>query len=655
MLEFGREVCADIAISARREWLVTNGIGGYAAGTIAGVLARRYHGLLLAALSPPLGRTLLLARVDETATHNGRTYPLFANRWREDQVEAGGLHHLERFRLEGTTPVWTFAFGDALVEKRVWMQYGSNTTYIHYHVCRSSTALVLDIKTMVNYRDYHGNTCAGDWRMDIAGIAHGLQVSAFPGAVPFYLLSKGAESGRHHQWYRNYFLDMEACRGLAASEDHLCGGHFHAVLQEGQSMSLVASTEAAPNLDGVAALAEQRLREESLMERGGFTSAPLERLLLAADQFVVRRSAPDLPGGHTIIAGYPWFGDWGRDTMISLPGLTLSTGRSDIAANILRTFARFVDRGMLPNRFPDNGETPAYNTVDATLWYFEAIRAYCAATDDEVLLRDLFPALEEIVAWHHRGTRHNIRVDSADGLLSCGEAGSQLTWMDAKVGDRVVTPRRGKPVEVNALWYNALCTMAEFARRLGAGAEPYEVWARQAGAGFARFWNRETGYCYDLVDGPQGDDPALRPNQLLAVSLPHSPLAPEHQRAVVDACARHLLTSHGLRSLAPEDPAYRGSYGGDQSQRDTAYHQGSVWAWLIGPFVSAHLRVYADPEQARSFLRPLIHHLAAAGVGSISEIFDGDPPFAPRGCPAQGWSVAEVLRAWRETEAPPRR
>jgi predicted glycogen debranching enzyme len=304
---------------------------------------------------------------------------------------------------------------------------------------------------------------------------------------------------------------------------------------------------------------------------------------------------------------------------------------------------------MLPNRFPNEGETPEYNTVDATLWYFEAIHAYHVATSDDALLRDLFPALQEIVEWHRRGTRHNIRLDPADGLLYAGEPGVQLTWMDAKVGNWVVTPRIGKPVEINALWYNTLCSMADFARRLNEPADHYEALAEQARASFARYWNETDGYCYDVLDGPDGNDASLRPNQLFAVSLPHSPLDARQQRAVVDVCARHLLTSHGLRSLAPDDPAYVGRYGGDQRQRDAAYHQGTVWGWLIGPFISAYLRAYGDRERARSFLRPLIHHLADHGVGSLSEIFDGDPPFTPRGCIAQAWSVAEVLRAWQET------
>jgi len=662
MFDFGREVCGDVHAASRREWLVTNGIGGYASGTVASLLTRRYHGLLVAALHPPVGRTLLVTKLDETVTYDGHSYPLFANHWADGQVEPHGFHHLERFHLEGTTPVWTYACADALLEKRVWMEHGTNTTYVRYNLRRGNQPLTLAIKTLVNYRNHHSNTQAGGWQMRVEPAPNGLRATAFEGAVPFYLLSDRAEATPQHTWYRDYSLSQESYRGLDALDDNLYAGHFRAVLQPGETLTIVASTDAAPNLDGQSAYAERRAYEEQLlaqsdalggsttfsMSKEGHAEAPtwVRHLILAADQFIVRRVLPDDSDGRSVIAGYPWFGDWGRDTMISLPGLALVTGRPDVATRILRTFAYFVDQGMLPNRFPDKGETPEYNTVDATLWYFEAIRATHAATGDDALLRDLFPVLQDIVEWHVRGTRYDIHVDPADGLLYAGKPGVQLTWMDAKVGDWVVTPRIGKPVEVNALWYNALCSLAAFARRLGKPANRYEALAEQARSGFARFWNEEVGYCADVIDGPDGDDPALRPNQLLAVSLPHSPLDARQQQAVVDVCARHLLTPHGLRSIAPEDPAYVGHYGGDQRRRDSAYHQGSAWSWLIGPFVSAHLRVYGDRERARSFLQPFIHHLADHGVGSISEIFDGDPPFTPRGCIAQAWSVAELLRAW---------
>ncbi|MCP4417281.1 MAG: glycogen debranching protein, partial [Chloroflexi bacterium] len=397
--------------------------------------------------------------------------------------------------------------------------------------------------------------------------------------------------------------------------------------------------------------------EESLLSLASEAHAvklpqAVKQLVLAADQFIVKRSvqrstAQDT-NGRSVIAGYPWFSDWGRDTMIALPGLTLSSGRPEVAASILRTYAQFVDQGMIPNRFPDAGEQPEYNTVDATLWYFEALRAYHAATNDDELLRELFPILQEIIQWHQRGTRFNIKMDEDDGLISAGEEGVQLTWMDAKVDDWVVTPRIGKPVEINALWYNALCSMVDFAQLLNKEDAEYRALMQKVKTGFARFWNEEMGYCYDVIDGTDGLDGRLRPNQLFAISLVHSPLTVVQQRSLLEACGRHLLTAHGLRSLSPDDKAYIGHYGGDRYERDGAYHQGTVWGWLIGPFVSAHLRVYGDKAAARSYLEPLMqHHIQAHAVGSISEIFDGDAPFTPRGCVAQAWSVAELLRTWQ--------
>jgi predicted glycogen debranching enzyme len=415
----------------------------------------------------------------------------------------------------------------------------------------------------------------------------------------------------------------------------------------------VLSAEEAPGLDGEQAW-QRRAAHEALVllawrkAQPAAADAPgwIDRLVLAADQFLVSRPLADDPGGLSVIAGYHWFGDWGRDTMIALPGLTLTTGRPEAARRILTTFARFVDGGMLPNVFPDAGERPEYNTVDAALWYVEAVRAYHAATGDDGTARELFPALEQIVRAYAAGTRYHIRVDEADGLVTAGEPGVQLTWMDAKVGDWVVTPRVGKPVEINALWYNALVAIAGLARRLGRPDREWEAMVRRAAAGFARFWNAAAGYCYDVLDGPSGHEAGLRPNQILAVSLPASPLPADRQRRVVDACARRLLISYGLRSLAPGEPGYQPRYAGGPRERDGAYHQGTAWAWLLGPFALAYAKVHGDREAARVLLEPLAQHLADHGVGSISEVFDAEPPFAPGGCIAQAWSVAETLRAW---------
>ncbi len=659
-LDFGREVCGHLAQAEKREWLVTNGIGGFASGTIAGLLTRRYHGLLLAALQPPLGRTLLAAKLDETVEYDGlypasgRFYPLFANRWVTGPVEPSGYHYLNRFHLEGTTPVWTFGVGNALLEKRIWMQPGANTTYIQYRLARATGPLTLEAKVFVNYRDYHHTAIVNEWQPHITPVAHGLRVQMFDTAVPLYLFGQTASLTPQFDWYEDFYLSLEEYRGQNdVQEDHVYAALMQAILRPGKTMTLVATTETEPELDGDAAYAVRQTYEAALLDkarnwRGMDIPPAIEQLTLAADQFVVKRPTQSDPDGRSLIAGYPWFSDWGRDTMIALPGLTLAAGRPELAARILRTYAQFVDRGMLPNRFPDEGETPEYNTVDATLWYFEAIRAYHAAGDD-TLVRELFPVLADIIAWHRRGTRYQIHMDEKDGLIYAGEPGVQLTWMDAKVEDWVVTPRIGKPVEINALWYNALRIMADFARLLGEDAAPYAALADKVKRGFGRFWYEAMGFCYDVIDGPEGDDGRLRPNQLFAISLPHSPLTPAQQRSALDACGRHLLTAHGLRSLSPDDPEYLGHYGGDQRKRDTAYHQGTVWSWLIGPFVAAHLRVYQNPAQARTFLEPLLRHLADHGVGSISEIFDGDPPFTPRGCIAQAWSVAELLRLWHMT------
>ena len=658
LVDLEREICGDPVSGESREWLVTNGIGGYAFGTVSGHLTRSYHGLLVAALHPPLGRTLLVAKLDETAKYCGQEFDLATNRWAGGAFAPDGFRNIERFHLEGATPVWTFALADALLEKRIFMQSGANTTYVVYRLARASGPVELSIKALVNYAEEHCTTDPGTWQMDVAPVDHGLRVTAFHGAVPFYLLSDSAKGQPAHDWYRNFDLSAERARGLPDHTGHLYAGAFSATLAPGDSLTIVASTDATPPLDGEAALATRQREMRSLLDSffaanlGTAREAPqaIQQLVLAADQFVAARPLYDVPDARTILAGYPWFGDWGRDTMVALPGLCLATGRSWLARNILRTYARFVSEGMLPNNFPRAGEVPQYNSVDAALWYFEAVRDYFDVTGDIGLLSELYPVLSGILDAHARGTRHNIRLDPADGLLYAGESGVQLTWMDAKVGDRVVTPRIGKPVEVNALWLNAAATMARFARSVGRNASQYEDLANRARNGFDRFWNPGAQSCFDVIDGPNGsagNDAALRPNQIFAVSLPDSPLTPIQQKSVVDVCARELLTSFGLRSLSPRELAYQGKYEGNPEERDSAYHQGTVWGWLLGPFAIAHLRVYQDAGTAMSFLEPMLRQLNAAGLGTAGEIFDGDAPFTPKGCIAQAWTVGEALRAWR--------
>jgi predicted glycogen debranching enzyme len=653
IIDWGREVCGGLGTVSMREWLCTNGIGGFASGTVAGLLSRRYHGLLVAALAPPLGRTLLVSKLEEDVDYGGVAFPLSANQWADSTVDPNGYRQLERFRLDGTTPVWSYACADALVEKSVWMEPGANTTYVRYRLVRAQEPLRLALRALVNYRDYHATTRADGWRMDVRPVGHGLRVVAFDGARPVLVLADQGEASVSHDWYRAFALLRERERGLDYEDDHLHAGTIRCELPPGTAITVVLSAEPEPSLDGEAAWKRRQAWEADILAQwrkqpAAETAPPwVEHLALAADQFVVHRPLQNDPGGMTVIAGYHWFGDWGRDTMISLPGLALATGRPKVAQQILRTFARFVDKGLLPNRFPDSGETAEYNTVDATLWYFEAIRRYQEATGDEGLVKELYPVLESILQWHRQGTHYSIGEDPADGLIRAGEPGVQLTWMDAKVGDWVVTPRIGKPVEINALWYNALRAMAGFAAVMKRPTAPWTEQAERVARGFERFWNDGAGYCYDVIDGPSGGaDTALRPNQIFAVSLSESPLSPERQRRVVDACGRHLLTSYGLRSLAPGHPDYRPWYGGNQRERDGSYHQGTVWGWLPGPFALAHFKVHGDAETALGLLAPMAHHLSDYGVGSIAEIFDGTAPFRPGGCIAQAWSVAETLRAW---------
>jgi predicted glycogen debranching enzyme len=649
MLDWGRELVREPDAADTREWLCTNGLGGFAAGTVSGRLARRYHGLLIAALAPPLGRTLVVAKTEDVATYGGQSFALSADRWADGTLAPRGDDLIERFHLDGTAPVWTYACADARVERRVWMTPGANTTYVSYRLVRATEPLELALRVLLNYRDYHALTRAGAWQMRVEPVADGVRVTAFDGARPILVLADAAEVTPAHVWYRGVRLPREEERGLDFLDDHLHAATVAARLAPGQALTLVFSAETAPDRDGAAAWRRRREHDDAVLgtwrRQSAVTAAApawIERLVLAADQFLVRRGTD----GLSVIAGYPWFGDWGRDTMVSLPGLTLVTGRSELARQILTTFAGFVDGGMLPNRFPDAGEAPEYNTVDAALWFIEAVRAYDETTKDDSTLAALLPALEAIVHGYRAGTRYGIREDPADHLIVAGEPGVQLTWMDAKVGDRVITPRAGKAVEVNALWYNALCAMRGFAQRLGRPADPWDTLADRVRASFDRFWNDAAGCCFDVLDGPGGHDASVRPNQIFAVSLPASPLGADRQRRVVEVCARRLAVSYGLRSLSPDAAGYCGRCLGDQEVRDGAYHQGTAWAWLLGPFALAHFRVSHDRETALALLAPLAHHLGDAGLGSVSEIFDGEAPHRPQGCPQQAWSVAEALRAW---------
>lgn len=650
-IAFGRSICDDLASAERREWLIANGIGGFGSGTIAGTLTRRYHGLLIAALKPPLERTLLVTKIDESVEYRGIRYDLGANRWQNDYVSPAGYICIERFWLDGTMPVWYYAIGDALIEKRLWMEYGANTTFARYRVLRAATPVDLALRVFTNYRDFHGNTHAGNWTMNVTAVPSGARIDAYDGARPFWVIADRGNVTIENAWYRDFVLSMETQRGLDDRDDNLSAARIDLSLAVGESVTVAATTDSTVFFDG--ALERRQSRDATIVDAWQATPyaandpAWIRHCVLAADQFVVERPTANDPKALTVIAGYPWFADWGRDTMVSLPGLALITGRSEVAQEILSSFSAYVDGGMLPNCFPETGQTPEYNTVDAALWFVETVARYVESTGDVPTLRTLWPSLQSVIEGYRGGTRFGIHMDT-DGLIVASDPGQQLTWMDAKVGDWIVTPRMGKPIEISALWFNACKHMERLAALLETSGAQYARLAETAAAGFARFWNPQAGYCYDVLDGPHGNDASLRPNQLFAISLPHTVLDPSHRRAVVDVCGALLLTSNGMRTLSPTDPRYVPEYSGSPSKRDGSYHQGTAWPWLLGAFATAHARVYRDAGLARSFLEPLADQLFDYGLGSVSEIADGGAPFRPRGSISQAWSVAELLRAWHD-------
>ena len=647
MIRFDQNVCRNLDFALRREWLETNGIGGFASASITGCNTRRYHGLLVAATKPPVGRFVLLSRFEETLTVDGQAYELGTNRY-PGVVHPQGVQFLTEFRLD-SFPIFTFKAGGVELEKRVFMVQGQNTTVIRYSLLNApATAdIQLELRPLLAFRDYHSLTHENGAINGKVEQEDGLiTIAPYQGLPDLYLANNAVQLENTGNWYRNFEYDAERERGLDFQEDLFNPCILRFDLSQQKTASVIASTERQDVNAAEKYELDERARAQQVVGRAPVKDDFIATLTTAADQYIVARGDQ-----KSVIAGYHWFSDWGRDTMIALPGLTLPTGRFEVARGILRTFAQSVDQGMLPNRFPDAGETPEYNTVDATLWFFEAVRAYLAYTGDRAFVQqELYPVLTDIVNWHVRGTRYGIKVDAA-GLLTSGEPGVQLTWMDAKVGDWVVTPRRGKPVEIQALWYNAVCIMEELAAQIGddSARKRYNSTAALTKWSFNRLlWNEKGGYLYDVVNGGP-PDASIRPNQIIAVSLTHSMLTPERAKQVVAVVQEHLLTPYGLRSLAPSDPQYRGCYTGDGASRDSAYHQGTVWPWLMGPFITAYVKANGGSDaarrQAEQWLAPFKEHLSDAGLGHISEIFDGDAPHRPVGCVAQAWSVAEILRA----------
>jgi predicted glycogen debranching enzyme len=663
---------SDPAQDLTREWLVTNGLGGYASGTISGGATRRYHGILIAALPSPHGRTNFVSHVTERLRlADGTSIDLRGEERGASQLNVYGVDHLIDFSNVDGIPMWRYRCGNCVLEKSLLMPHRQNTVYIQYRLTAGGGPVQLKLMPLSQFRG-HDASVASPLPEPIGLKTQDDRYEFSPaGGLPslkMRISGSGTAFTSERRQIREVIYRVEKARGYDHEGTLWSPGYFRATLTPEQSVTLVASaenwgmTEALSPDEVFDAERDRRRRLLATAPAAARTGVPAE-LVLAADQFLIEPAGRVVDSAwarasgdevRSVIAGYHWFTDWGRDTMISLEGLTLCTGRLGDAAHILRTFAHYIRDGLIPNMFPEGEDAGVYHTADATLWFFHALHRYLQVTDDRETLHVILPKLLEVFEAHQKGTRFGIRVDPEDGLLHQGEEGYQLTWMDAKVGGWVVTPRRGKAVEINALWYNACRLLAGWLKSAGDGARAKEV-SRVADRCYQsfndRFWYEEGSYLYDVIDGETGDDTANRPNQVFAISLDHPVLERDYWKPVINAVQAHLLTPVGLRSLAPKHTDYKSQYFGDLRTRDAAYHQGTVWGWLIGPFIEAWLKVHPNEKRtARTFLAGFDDHLSEACIGQISEIFDADAPHTPRGCVAQAWSVAEVLRCWLLTE-----
>ncbi|MBI4527887.1 MAG: glycogen debranching enzyme family protein [Deltaproteobacteria bacterium] len=665
----GRSAIDESEASLNSEWLVTNGLGGYASGTVLGPLTRRYHGLLIAAMPAPLGRLLMLSDLNEEIHFpDGRVADLSPKHHESSAGTGAARASLVEFRLETGLPIWRYELDQLVLEKLIHLPYRQNTVYVTYRILSAPGPIDLKLRPLIQFRPHEAPVSSqpdAPYLLTVFEDQYEISAGALP-PLRLLLFGKGEFVIDRKRIERLYYL-LEDKRGYESVGDLWTPGSFVVSCLHKDEITLVASAESWEVIRALRPREALELEHERRARMVG-SADPKARsgvgaeLVLAADQFIATPAGRlmDETRAHaagdeirTVIAGYHWFTDWGRDTMISLEGLTLATNRFLEAGWILRTFANTIRYGLIPNLFPERSRQGLYHTADATLWFFHAVDRYVQATGDRWTLKLILPKLIDIVEWHLKGTLFGIGVDPDDGLLRQGQEGYQLTWMDAKVGDWVVTPRRGKAVEINALWYNALRLLeqwlgeeneAEASRKLNS-------WAEKALESFnARFWYADQEYLYDVIDGEKGDDPSCRPNQLLAIALTHPVLDPSRWKRVLEMVCRRLLTPVGLRSLAPGHPDYKPRYFGDLRSRDAAYHQGTVWAWLIGPLIDSWLKVYPDDRGgAHALVQAFVPHLNEACVGSISEIFDAEYPLVPRGCIAQAWSVAEVLRCWVKT------
>lgn len=620
-------VCRDYPVSSQLEWILTNGIGGFAMGTVAGSNTRRYHGLLVAAVRPPTERVVLLAAVEAFATVEGRSYGLSTNQY-VGAVHPQGHLLIEEFSV-GSHAEWAYDLDGHRIRKRVRIHPGENACTLEYQNM-SAVPVQLTLRPLVCHKFYHDNFRVTDFYPQFLVFPEGRTVLTHEGDK-LCLEHPDADRTPTTGWYYRFEHPREAERGLDPIDDLYCPCELRYTLGAGQTARLVASTS-----------------EESVPigfedEKPAIDASPIDLLKTAARHFLVRT-----PERATVIAGYPWFTDWGRDTMVCLPGLCLPTRETDFAKDVLRSYARHLNKGLIPNRFADRDSQPEYNTADATLWFVQALYAVLEYEWDEEFAQEALGWCFDVFEWHVKGTWYGIGLDKSDGLLRQGAPGVQLTWMDAKVGEWVVTPRHGKPIEVNGLWINALRVMERLAGRLGADAAEFRALAQKGEASFAaKFWKESLGHYLDTVEP---DDGSLRPNQLIAMALPFGPASGPNALQALELVRQKLLTPNGVRTLGPGEPGFRGRYEGVMAERDSAYHQGTCWPWLVGPYASAVLRLKGDVEEVRSVLSPVRHWLATYGIGGIAEVYDGEAPQTPGGCPWQAWSVAECLRVLDEIE-----
>lgn len=645
---FGKGEWRDFNEGLQKEWLLTNGIGGYACSTIIGVNTRRYHGLLVASLKPPVQRNLVLSKLDEVLEIAGESYDLSTNQT-IDYISNGYIH-LQTVEVDKVI-TYNYNVKDVFIEKKISMIYGKNSVAIVYSIINGLNECNLKVYPLINFRDHHSNS-SREWLNFQSEICNnGVNIIPNYGETTIQVKSSEGKFLKFDDtWFYNMDYQIEHERGLSATEDLYMPGYFEINLkpEEEKVVTIIASIEDIKDFDGQRIIKKEEERIGKLIKSAGFKDEFINDLVMAADKFIVYRESTE---AKTVIAGYPWFTDWGRDTMIAFTGLTLVTKRFEEAKEILTSFAKYINKGLVPNMFPDGGNDPIYNTVDASLWFFEAVYKYVEYTNDYKFIGEcIYPKLEEIIEYYKNGTLFNIKMDD-DGLINAGDESIQLTWMDAKIGDWVVTPRYGKAVEINALWYNALKIMEFLAKSFNGDSAYYYELAETVKSSFDKFWNPEVKCLYDVINKNYCDG-RVRPNQILAVSLSFPVLEGDKAKEVVHKVLNELYTSMGLRSLSPKDKEYVGVYTGDQLKRDSAYHEGTVWGWLMGPFITAYKRVNSHGEEHKhiyeKFLEPIKEHLNDACVGQISEIFDGDEPLIPRGCFAQAWSVAEVLRAFTE-------